>query len=86
MKYFKQAPWHKSHILAFHALGSMITGYGGKYIPPFSRTYIGGEQDVRGFEIWGITPIAFVASSSSVNVLNDDGSAAYPEGGSATAW
>jgi outer membrane protein insertion porin family len=73
IKYFKQAPWHKSHILAFHWMGSMITGYGGKLIPPFSRTYIGGEQDVRGFEIWGITPIAFVASSSTVNVLNDDG-------------
>jgi outer membrane protein insertion porin family len=73
LKYFKPAPWHKSHILAFHVLGSMITGYGGRYIPPFSRTYIGGEQDVRGFEIWGITPIAFVASSASVNVLNDDG-------------
>ena len=56
VKYFKQAPWHKSHILAFHALGSLITGYGGKFIAPFSRTYIGGEQDVRGFEIWGITP------------------------------
>jgi outer membrane protein insertion porin family len=75
VKYFKQAPWHRSHILAFHVLGSMITGYGGKFIAPFSRTYIGGEQDVRGFEIWGITPIAFVASSANVNVLNDDGSA-----------
>jgi outer membrane protein insertion porin family len=75
IKYFKQAPWHRSHILAFHLLGSMVTGYGGKFIPPFSRTYIGGEQDVRGFEIWGITPIAFVASSASVNVFNDDGSA-----------
>jgi len=74
VKYFKQAPWHRSHILAFHALGSLITGYGGKFIAPFSRTYIGGEQDVRGFEIWGITPIAYVASSASVNVLNDDGS------------
>jgi outer membrane protein insertion porin family len=75
LKYFKQAPWHKSHILAFHFMGSMITGYGGRFIPPFSRTFIGGEQDVRGFEIWGITPIAFVASSSSVNVLNADGTA-----------
>ena len=73
VKYFKQAPWHKSHILAFHALGSLITGYGGKFIAPFSRTYIGGEQDIRGFEIWGITPIAYVASSAHVNVLNDDG-------------
>ena len=36
---------------------------------------MGGEQDIRGFEIWGITPIAFIPSSSSVNVLNDDGSA-----------
>jgi outer membrane protein insertion porin family len=75
VKYFHPAPWHRSHILAFHALGSLISGYGGKFIAPFSRTFIGGEQDVRGFEIWGITPIAYVASSSSVNVLNDDGSA-----------
>ncbi len=36
---------------------------------------MGGEQDVRGFEIWGITPIAFIASSASVTVLNSDGSA-----------
>ena len=61
--------WHSTRMT------SLITGYGGKLIPPFSRTYIGGEQDIRGFEIWGITPIAFVASSSQVNVLNDDGSA-----------
>ncbi|HTS30598.1 MAG TPA: outer membrane protein assembly factor BamA [Bryobacteraceae bacterium] len=73
VKYFKQAPWHRSHILAFHMLASMITGYGGKYIPPYSRTFIGGEQDVRGFEIWGISPIAFIASEGTVNVLNADG-------------
>jgi len=72
-KYFKPAPWHKSNILAFHLLGSMITGYGGKEIPPFSRTYIGGEQDIRGFQIWGISPIAFIPSEATVNVLNNDG-------------
>jgi outer membrane protein insertion porin family len=74
-KYFKRAPWHKSHILAFHASTSLISGYGGKEVPPFSRTFIGGEQDVRGFEIWGITPIAYIASSTSVSVYNTDGSA-----------
>jgi outer membrane protein insertion porin family len=73
-KYFKPAPWHKSHILAFHAMGSMITGYNGKYVPPFSRRFMGGEQDIRGFEIWGVTPIAFIPSSTPVGVLNDDGS------------
>jgi len=72
-KYFKPAPWHKTHILAFHLLGSMIAGYGGKEIPPFSRTYIGGEQDIRGFQIWGISPIAFIPSEATVNVLNNDG-------------
>ena len=73
-KYFHPAPWHRSNILAFHVMGSSITGYGGKYVPPFSRTFMGGEQDIRGFEIWGITPIAFIPSSGSVNVLNNDGS------------
>jgi outer membrane protein insertion porin family len=41
--------------------------------PPFARTFIGGEQDIRGFEIWGITPIAYIASSANVNVYNNDG-------------
>jgi outer membrane protein insertion porin family len=72
-KYFRPAPWHKKHILAFHAMGSMITGYGGKLVPPFSRTFIGGEQDIRGFYDWGISPIAFVPSEASVGVLNADG-------------
>jgi outer membrane protein insertion porin family len=72
-KYFKAAPWHKSHILAFHFMGSMVTGYGGKFVPPFSRRFMGGEQDIRGFEIWGITPVAFIPSSASIPVLNADG-------------
>jgi outer membrane protein insertion porin family len=74
-KYFHPNPLHKSHILAFHVMGSMITGYNGRYVPPFSRRFMGGEQDIRGFEIWGITPIAFIPSSAPVNVLNADGSA-----------
>jgi len=57
-------------------MGSMLTGYGGKLVPPFMRTYIGGENDIRGFQIWGISPIAFVPSeSTAVNILNADGSA-----------
>jgi len=76
-KYFHLAPFQrgvKKNVLAFHVLATMTTGYGGKLIPPYSRGFIGGEQDVRGFEIWGITPIGFVPSSASINVLNADGS------------
>jgi outer membrane protein insertion porin family len=54
-------------------MGSLLTGYGGKVAPPFARTFIGGEQDIRGFEIWGITPIAYIASTSNVSVYNNDG-------------
>src|SRR5581483_1193605 len=74
IKYFKPAPWHKKHVLAFHLSGSLVSGYGGKEIPPFSRWYIGGEQDVRGFDFYEITPIAYIASSANVPILNADGS------------
>jgi outer membrane protein insertion porin family len=72
-KYFRPSPINKKHILAFHAMSSLLTGYGGKVAPPFSRTYIGGEQDVRGFDIWGISPVAYVPSEATVNILNADG-------------
>ena len=72
-KYFHPAPFHKNHILAFHLLSSMISGYGGRVAPPFTRTFIGGEQDIRGFQIWGITPIAFIPTSAQIPVLNDNG-------------
>jgi outer membrane protein insertion porin family len=75
LKYFKPSPLNKKHVLAFHFSGDIETGYGGKEIPPFTRRFIGGEQDVRGYEIWGITPIGFIPSSATVNVLNADGSA-----------
>jgi outer membrane protein insertion porin family len=73
LKYFHPNPLHRSHILAFHLMGALLTGYGGKVAPPFARTYIGGEQDIRGFEIWGIAPIAFIANSATVPVYNNDG-------------
>jgi outer membrane protein insertion porin family len=72
-KYFHPNPLHRNHILAAHFMTSILSGYGGKNAPPFSRTYIGGEQDIRGFDIWGISPIAFIASQSSVQVFNNDG-------------
>ena len=78
IKYFRPSPWHSKganpHVLAFHLLASSLTGYGGKVAPPFSRTFIGGEQDIRGFNIWGITPVAFIPSTTSIPVLNNDGS------------
>ncbi|MEK7405865.1 MAG: outer membrane protein assembly factor BamA [Acidobacteriota bacterium] len=74
IKYFRPA-LKKSHVLGVHLLGAFVSGFGGKVAPPFNRWYIGGEQDVRGFDIWGVSPIAFIPSETTINVLNDDGSA-----------
>ena len=62
------------HVIGFHALGRIVTGYGGITPPPFNRFYMGGENDIRGFQIYGISPVAWVASSATVPVLNSDGS------------
>jgi outer membrane protein insertion porin family len=64
----------KGHVLGFRFLGRHLTGFGGKMAPPYNRFYMGGENDVRGFEIWTVSPIAFVASEGSATVLNADGS------------
>jgi outer membrane protein insertion porin family len=71
-KYFRSG-FHKGHVIGMHALGRFVTGYGGKVAPPFNRFYMGGENDIRGFEIWGISPIAFVPTETSATVYNNDG-------------
>ncbi len=71
-KYFR-AGFKKGHVIGMHVLGRFLAGYGGKVAPPFSRYYTGGENDIRGFDIWGISPIAFIPSEAPVNVLNNDG-------------
>ena len=73
-QYYHASPrWHKN-VLAFHFMATTITGYGGKEVPPFARAFIGGENDVRGFDFFSITPVAYLPSSATVNVLNPDGS------------
>ena len=75
-KYFHLSPIGRKHgdVLAFHLSAIVSTGFNGKNVPPFDRGFIGGEQDVRGFQIMGITPIGWVPSSTSVAVLNSAGS------------
>jgi outer membrane protein insertion porin family len=72
--YFR-AGLKKGHVIGMRGLGRLISGYGGKVAPPFNRIFMGGENDIRGFDIWGISPISFLPSEARVNVLNDDGSA-----------
>ncbi len=67
MSYFRPH-YHHRNVIALHLNGSMITGYGGKEVPPNSRFYAGGEQDVRGFDFYTISPFVFIPFSTTTNV------------------
>jgi outer membrane protein insertion porin family len=60
--------------LAFNVQGSFISGFGGLVAPPFQRFYMGGENDIRGFDIRSVSPVAFLPSAGSINLTNPDAS------------
>lgn len=70
--YFRRGIF-KSHVMGFHVNGRFIAGYGGKVAPPYQRYYMGGEDDVRGFNILTISPFAFIPTQTAVPVFNGDG-------------
>ena len=62
----------KRNVIGIRFLSSFITGYGGKEVVPFSRLYLGGEQDVRGFFIRTVTPVGFVPTANPTNFTYTD--------------
>jgi outer membrane protein insertion porin family len=57
----------KRNVLAFHFLSAFASGYGGRVVPPFERLFLGGEQDLRGFDIRTVTPIAFIPIATTTS-------------------
>ncbi len=72
MAYFRRGIW-KTNVMGFHINGRLITGYGGKVAPPYSRYYMGGEDDIRGFDLLTISPVAYIPTTANISVLNNDG-------------
>jgi outer membrane protein insertion porin family len=70
--YFHRGYWRRN-VIAMHLYGRYIAGYNGRVAPPYSRYYMGGENDIRGFDIWSISPAAYIPTSASVPVYNSDG-------------
>ena len=64
---------NRRNALGFNVQGSFITGYGGLVAPPFQRAYLGGENDLRGFDIRSVSPVAFLPSVGSITLTNPDG-------------
>jgi outer membrane protein insertion porin family len=70
-KYFRPL-YHKRNVLAFHFVGSFATGYGGRELPPYDRLFLGGETDLRGFDIRTVTPIVFIPIASGNSLSYTD--------------
>lgn len=66
-EYFRPS-YHKRNVIAFRVQTADITGYGGVDVAPYSRFYLGGESDVRGFNYFTISPFAVIPSLTSVQV------------------
>jgi len=84
-KYFRPVAHkrtEKPQAIGLHLLASTVSGYGGRVPPPFSRFYIGGEYDIRGFDIRTISPIAFYPTIQQVCNLNNQGNPIYALDGS----
>jgi outer membrane protein insertion porin family len=63
----------RRNTIGFRLMGGFMTGYGGRVAPPYERFYIGGEQDIRGFDIRTISPVGYIPDQVSINVLDSDG-------------
>ncbi len=71
-KYF--LPVNKGrNVLGFRVQGAYLTGWGGQVAPPFERFYLGGDTDIRGFDIRAISPVVFLVDRVDFPLTNPDG-------------
>jgi outer membrane protein insertion porin family len=59
--------------LGIRLQGSFISGYAGHVAPPFERFFMGGDTDIRGFDIRAISPVAFFVERVDFPLSNPDG-------------
>jgi outer membrane protein insertion porin family len=64
---------NRRNALGFNVQGSFITGFDGLVAPPFQRAYMGGENDLRGFDIRSVSPVAFLPNVGAITLFNSDG-------------
>ena len=64
---------NRRNTIGFNVQGSFISGFGGLVAPPFQRFYMGGEYDIRGFDVRSISPVAFLPNTNVITLRNPDG-------------
>jgi outer membrane protein insertion porin family len=63
-KYFRPN-YHRRNVIAMRFLTAYETGFSGRVIAPYSRFYLGGETDLRGFDVRTVSPVVFVPTLTS---------------------
>lgn len=72
LKYFR--PVNKDrNTLGFRLQGTYMMGWGDQVAPPFQRFYIGGDTDLRGFDVRSVSPVAYLVDKIEFPLLNPDG-------------
>ena len=71
-RYFHRG-FNPHHVLAIRLRGQMLRGYGDHDPPAFDRYSMGGEDELRGFNSWSITPFGYIPEVGFVDLLNPDG-------------
>ncbi len=60
------------NILGYHLQAAFLTGYGGRVPPPSERLYMGGDTDLRGFDVRSVSPVAFLVDKVDSVLVNPD--------------
>ena len=60
-KYFRPN-YHRRNVIAMRFMTAFTTGFNGKVVAPYSRFYLGGETDLRAFDIRTVSPVVFIPS------------------------
>jgi outer membrane protein insertion porin family len=67
-------PLYHQNTLGVRLQASFINGFGGTEAPPYQRFYMGGENDLRGFDVRTVSPYVFVSTVQNFPLTNPDGS------------
>jgi outer membrane protein insertion porin family len=67
-----KSPYDGKQALGYRIQASFLTGYAGHVAPPFQRFYMGGDTDIRGFDVRAISPLAYFVETVNTALVNPD--------------
>jgi outer membrane protein insertion porin family len=65
-------PYEGRNALGYRIQASFLSGYGGKVAPPFERFYLGGDTDIRGFDVRSMSPMAYFVERVDSTLINPE--------------